>query len=267
MPAELHASCRELRTQTSVPGFRYSPAMSVDRAAQHSLFRRWRWPAVALVLVGGLAILVLVRAKSSTGDTSSLTPAEIVRRSGEAMAAISLLRVESAKWPIVPLEDTVFGIDVVEYTRDTARQIHSPVFVRPGCPAQDFNHMVFTNRERGGFAYYDQSYAKRGATGPADFELLREETIDGEEAWVVRYSFTFPSIETPVRIEDTEWIAKSDYRLLRQERLYLDGQGFSGQIVSVPIPITARATNCPSKPIHSVQDLTPLTPRPTFPPS
>lgn len=187
------------------------------------------------------------------GDLGDLTPAEIVRRSGEAMAAIPLLRVESAEWPFNPRPDDVQGISVTEYTRDTIRSIRVPAFDLRTCPAQDSKLQVFTDRHLGGLRFGGGA----GATGPSDFALLREETMNGADAWVVRYTYERRGIEGPIRTEDTEWIAKSDYRLLRQEKVYLDMGGT--QVVSIPIPITARATDCPSKPTHSLADLAPRT--------
>lgn len=232
--------------------------MSVERAAGRPLIHRWRWLAVPPLVVVVIAVLVIVRTGSAGNDNrSEITPAEIARRSGDAMAAIPILRVESAEWPVVPRQDQVYGIDVTEYTRDTSRFVHSSEYDLPACPAQDFSHQVFTHREQGGFAHRDSSYASPGATAPSDFELLREDTAEGEEAWVIRYSFQRAGVEGPIRTENTEWIAKFDYRLLRQESVYLDAG--SMQVVSIPIPVSARATDCPSKPLHSLDDLTPRT--------
>lgn len=56
--------------------------------------------------------------------------------------------------------------------------------------------------------------------------------MDDRETWVVRYAFTLPGGEGPIPVEDTEWIAKDDYVLLRSEREFNDVERFVGQYVS-----------------------------------
>lgn len=129
------------------------------------------------------------------------------------------------------------------------------------CPTVELPVSPFTNRTLGALAIYPEDRHKdRGAGAPDVFVLLGSETIGGEEAWVIRYAFSYPSIEDPIQVEDTEWIAKDDYRLLRREREQLDTFGFRGQYVEVFLQYDEPPSDeCPATPLLTIEDLRPIT--------
>ncbi len=57
---------------------------------------------------------------------------------------------------------------------------------------------------------------ERGVTPAIDIRFIGEAAVDGVDAWVLWYRFEAPSVEGPFTRWRTEWIAKSDLRLLRQ---------------------------------------------------
>lgn len=215
--------------------------MSVNRAARQLRSHPRVWLAIA-----SIAILVSV-AVIVTRPRDDLAPEELVRRSGEAMDRVGILRVESVDWPdYSPGEPS--GIGVTEYTHDTSRAIRLGDLRLDSCPASD-----------GGMPFTGRHLAPDTAIDPVKFEFLRSETVEGQDAWVVRYGHSHYSIDSLITVEDTEWIAKDTYLLIRQEREFHDTMGFNGQTVSVMHPVEARATDCPDKAEHTVKDLTPRT--------
>jgi len=240
---------------------------------------RWVTAGAAAFAAGGLAVLAVVAlsggddappASVATAEATEtpteepteapLTAEEILHRSEEAMSRVSRVRVEFRAWPLRPT-NVEFAIEIREYSGRQFRYLHREQAEINGCRVFELPFVPYTQRSLGALALYPEDRHKdRGATAPEIFELLGSETIGGQEAWVIRYAFSYPSIENPVQVEDTEWIAKDDYRLLRREREQFDAFGFIGQVVEVFLRYDEPASQeCPAAPLLTVEDLRPLT--------
>ncbi len=254
------------------------PAARVSRAL--GAVSLWRWVAggAGAVALGVVAVAVVVAGRgdddaplaAATEEATAtptvapteepLTAEEILHRSEEAMGKVVRVRVESARWGRRE-GDVPAGIEVYEFSRRQVRQLRKADFELTVCPVREIGVSPFTKRSLGARAIYPEGpLVAPGATAPEVFELLGIQTIDGEDAWVIRYAFSYPSIEGRIPVEDTEWIAKDDYRLLRREREAFDPFGFVGQLVEVFLGYDEPPSDeCPATPIVTLDELRPLT--------
>jgi hypothetical protein len=77
----------------------------------------------------------------------------------------------------------------------------------------------YADRSRGGLwlpDFFVDQERERGVTGARDVRFIGETQEQGQDAWVIWYSFTQTSTEVPFPVWRTEWIAKDSLRLLRQ---------------------------------------------------
>lgn len=243
----------------------------------------WGTGAVVVIAVAGITLAAmstggadgaaqpdaLSATVAPTPTSDPLTAEEILLRSEDATAQETAIRVEAVTW--FPGGDPPpTAVEVREYRGEmlTTMRILSPQEAGgSACEPIAFDvPSPLATRSRGALAIYDgPGHQDHGASAPESFELLGEDTFEGTSSWIVRYAFSYPSIETPILAERTEWIANDDFRLLKTEIEQFDDFGFQGQFVEVYT--YERSETCPVEPRHTVDDLRPTTePRLTNPP-
>lgn len=144
----------------------------------------------------------------------------------------------------------------VEETYGTRNQVLAPTEIGVQCRPGEFRVPRFARRSEGALALYG---AHTGATGIEEVELLGDEVYQGTDAWVIRFRYLLPSWEGPFPIEHTEWIAKEDYRLLRQELEQFDPYGFVGQRVVLFLEYRDEPAECPARSWPTREKMRPLT--------
>jgi hypothetical protein len=172
------------------------------------------------------------------------------------MADAAPFRVESARWPAIPGVEAS-GLVVREYLDAEVRYATSGS-AEATCGTSELWEPPFTRREEGALVFYR---GQRGATAPEVIELLDAISVGGPDAWIVRYRFTWPSVEDPVPVERTEWIARETYLLLRVEEEQFDPWGWVGQeVLTFSYDVTSDEA-CSLVPLLARDDLQPLTGR------
>ncbi|MCK9519201.1 MAG: hypothetical protein M0R74_09310 [Dehalococcoidia bacterium] len=192
----------------------------------------------------------------ATPTPKPLTGWEILGRSDAAMETAGYVVTESYSWERDgrPLANDFI---IVEETHGkTVRHLDPYPYSPATCMPYEMRTAPYTNRSEGALASYGSD---TGATGPDDVELVGEELYEGEAAWVIRFRYLLPSVEGPFPREHTEWIAKDDYRLLRQELEVYDPYGFVGQTVVRFVEYEATPAKCPRPPGLTRDELRPLT--------
>lgn len=183
----------------------------------------------------------------------------ILRRSDVAMADAGYVITESYARDREgrPVEPRV----VVQETHGNAVRFLATTHAQAECIGQDARVAPFALRERGALAFYPprEGEPDRGATAPEDVEILREEQYEGKDAWIIRFQYRLPSIEGPYPREHTEWVAKDDFRLLRQEIETYDPFGFVGQEIVRFTEYRQGPAECPRAPQLTPSDLEPVT--------
>ncbi|MCH7484278.1 MAG: hypothetical protein IIA90_03915, partial [Chloroflexi bacterium] len=84
-----------------------------------------------------------------------------------------------------------------------------------------------------GKAWSESEIRVLGASGVEEFLLLEETEFAGEEVWVITYDYSAPTIEGPVPVRITEWIAKETHWLLKVDHWQDDPFGFTGTTTTV----------------------------------
>lgn len=188
--------------------------------------------SVVLVVVIGV---LLTGCELSTAPTS-LTAAEILRRSDEAMARLTFFRATVDIRPTVSARPAT--TDVIE--------LHGPVCLRnahgvlqpqtasANCPCGWSElaspYRPYFRRAQGGILG-GPPYA--GATPATNLRIEGTERHQGVQAWALSYEFKTPSIEGPFTIWGKEWVAVDTFLLLRQEQRDNDRFGVRAQVTSV----------------------------------
>jgi hypothetical protein len=88
----------------------------------------------------------------------------------------------------------------------------------------------YSDRARGGVIEppWSEDYLP-GGTPPRRLEIAGEDVIGDRATWVITYEFLVAGIEGPTLVQRREWIAKADYRLVRQEAVHSDPRGISAE--------------------------------------
>lgn len=194
---------------------------------------------------------------SCSGNSDEPTAADILERSEQAMQTAGTVRVESLEWPLRSWQERG-DQTVTEYTGDSFRILASKHYAASElCVTKPLHMPGFGTRGRGGLVI--EGASQLGATAPDEIELLGDEVIAGDEVWVIRYRYKRASDEGPFPEEQTEWITKRSYLLVRRETESRDPWGFFGQRVEVFTGFGVPADTCPVDPTVSEVALRPLT--------
>ncbi len=167
-------------------------------------------------------LLVMCIAASACGGSESgerlptaspapeLNAEQILRRSDEAMARLTSVRVTFHEDPSTP------GSDSTETLLN--------------CPRGDIGYFApspFYPRINGGLRDDPPIF---GESAAMNITLARSELVDGQQIWVIQYQFIAPSTEGPFDVFRTEWIAADSYHLLKQESRDNDPYGAMAQV-------------------------------------
>lgn len=214
-------------------------------------------PAASPAITTGSATSTATAAATTRASSvpTSLTAEEILRRSDDAMAATGYVVTEERAWAREPRSEQP-GTVVYERHGLELRALASDAVAGATCEARSGRVNPFAVRASGATALYG---TELGASAPEEIELLREETYEGERAWVIRFRYNLPSIEGPYPVEHTEWVALDDSRLLRQEIEQFDTFGFMGQLVVRFVVYRETPAECPGTVTSTRDELRPVT--------
>lgn len=95
-----------------------------------------------------------------------------------------------------------------------------------GWPWPDFRRAM----DRG---WSDSEIELLGASEVEDFRIIEESEFAGEDVWVISYDYSYPTVEGPVPVAVTEWIAKETHWLLKSAHWQGDSFGSTGTTTSI----------------------------------
>jgi hypothetical protein len=166
---------------------------------------------VCLALVVAVDLYVSRGTAQFPAPVDSPSPEEILRRSDEAMAALSSFSVEES------LDGERLEIDgYLHRGTDCAfDDVHPRLLPAVYCVCGSPPYTVSYFHARTLLGDPEIYNVPDGARPIHDLRLRGIDFVDGRQVWVFTYRFTLPGVEGPVPFERREWIDMHSFLLLR----------------------------------------------------
>jgi hypothetical protein len=185
----------------------------------------------SLIAAGLVLVLVL---GCSDDDDAGIDGEELLRRSEEAMLALSSVRVTLDVDPAAAGESN-YQLEVLEFSgprcvRSLSQPLPDDGTNRGACPCGyvETNADYFVRNE-GGLVGGPPNL---GGTRAGRFAVDGPRSYEGTSVWLLDYEFRTPSIEGPFTVRRREWIEVNSYRLLRREERNDDRFGSRDLLIS-----------------------------------